>query len=138
MAEVVWSEKLCIGIQQVDDEHQRLVMVLNQLDEAMRTGKGTRVMSEILAQLVTYTQEHFNSEEELMQECEYTNIKLHQAQHRQLVEKVVKFQEKFDKSGKRITREMMEFLPYWLKNHILVDDLEFAKFYLGATAGSRG
>jgi len=25
MAEVAWSEKLCVGIQQVDDEHRQLV-----------------------------------------------------------------------------------------------------------------
>ena len=138
MTEVAWSEKLSVGIQQVDDEHQNLVAVLNQLDEAMRTGKGTRVMSEILAQLIQYTQIHFNSEEELMLECQYPKLKLHQAQHRQLVQKVVKYQQKFEKSGKRITKEMMEFLNYWLTNHILVDDMAFGQFYAGATSKSPG
>jgi hemerythrin len=136
MAEVAWNQKLCVGIQQVDDEHQNLVAVLNQLDEAMRKGKGTRVMSEVLAQLVQYTQIHFDSEEALMLECDYPKLKLHQSQHRQLVEKVVKYQQKFEKSGKRITREMMEFLTYWLTNHILVDDMAFGKYYAGATSGS--
>lgn len=136
MAEVAWSEKLCVGIQQVDDEHQMLVQVLNQLDEAMRTGKGTKVMSEILAQLIMYTQDHFISEEKLMAECDYPKIKLHQSQHRQLVEKVVKLQQKFENSGKRITKEMMEFLTYWLTNHILQDDKTFAAYYNGSTVGS--
>ena len=111
MAEVVWSQELCVGIQQVDDEHQKLVLVLNQLDSAMCAGKGTRVMAEILAQLIIYTQEHFISEEELMAECGYPKMELHQAQHRQLVEKVLKFQTKFEIGGKRITKEMMEFQP---------------------------
>ena len=135
MVEVAWSDDLCVGIQQVDDEHRMLVQVLNQLGEAMRSGKGTKVMSEILAQLIQYTQEHFKSEEKLMVESEYPKTKLHQAQHRQLVEKVVKFQQKFEKSGKRITREMMDFLTYWLKNHILVDDRTFADHYNSAPAG---
>jgi len=136
MAQVAWSEKLCVGIQQVDDEHQKLVQVLNQLDEAMRNGKGTRVMSEILAELILYTQEHFTSEEGLMAESDYPKMKLHKAQHRQLVEKVVKLQQKFEKSGKRITKEMMEFLTYWLTNHILVDDMAFAAHYKSAPVGA--
>ncbi len=134
MMEVTWSDDLCVGIQQVDDEHRMLVQVLNQLGEAMRSGKGTKVMSEILAQLIQYTQEHFTAEEKLMIESEYPNTKLHQAQHRQLVEKVVKLQQKFEKSGKRITREMMDFLTYWLKNHILVDDKAFSEHYNSAPA----
>ena len=71
-----------------------------------------------------------------MVECEYPKIKLHQAQHRQLVEKVVKLQQKFESSGKRITKEMMQFLTYWLTNHILVDDMEFGKYYTGAKVGA--
>jgi len=136
MAQIAWSERLCVGIQEVDDEHQNLVAVLNQLEEAMRTGKGTRVMGEILAKLIDYTQIHFENEEKFMAECEYPKFKLHQAQHRQLVEKVEKFQSKFQKTGKRITKEMMEFLTYWLTNHILVDDMTFAKFYNEAKVGS--
>lgn len=57
-------------------------------------------------------------------------------EHRQLVDKVSRFQVKFEKSGKRITKEMMEFLTYWLTNHILADDKTFAKFYNGSTVGS--
>ncbi len=136
MAEVAWSEDLCVGIQQVDDEHQQLVATLNQLDEAMKSGKGTRVMSEILNQMVQYTQIHFESEEKLMVECDYPKISLHQAQHRQLEGKLIKFQVKFEKSGQRISKDMMVFLTNWLTKHILVDDNAFATFYNEAAVKS--
>ena len=131
MVAVAWSDKLNIGIAKVDEEHQKLVEILNQLDEAMRTGKGSRIMGEILSQLVEYTKFHFASEEELMIEAEYPKLKLHQAQHRQLVEKVEKLNKKFHNSGQRITKETMEFLKYWLTNHILVDDMALGKFVNG-------
>ena len=128
MVAVAWSDKLSVGIPEVDEEHQKLVGIYNQLDEAMRTGKGSRVMGEILTQLIAYTKFHFDSEEGIMLKAEYPKMKLHRSQHRQLVEKVEKFQVKFEKSGLRITREMMEFLRYWLTNHILVDDMAFGQF----------
>lgn len=134
MSVIDWNDKLCIGVAQVDTEHQNLVGILNQLDEAMRKGKGTRIMGEILVQLVDYTKFHFANEENIMAEANYPKLERHKSQHRQLVEKVEKFHQKFTSQGKRITKEMMEFLRYWLTNHILVDDMEFGKFYAGQPA----
>lgn len=136
MAAVVWGQNLCVGIQQIDDEHQNLVAILNQLDAAMKNGKGNRVMTEILSKLLQYTQMHFEAEEKFMVECAYPKTQLHQAQHRQLVEKLVKFQVKFEKNGYRITSDMMDFLTYWLTNHILGDDKTFAQFFNAAKSKS--
>lgn len=71
MSFVEWSEELSVGIPQVDGEHQNLVKCLNLLDEAIKKGKGTRIMGEILSQLVEYTVIHFESEEKLMRDSEY-------------------------------------------------------------------
>lgn len=131
MVAVAWSDDLCIGIPKVDEEHQKLVEILNQLDEASHNGKGSRVMGDILAQLIEYTKFHFASEEEVMLDAEYPKLKLHSAQHRQLVEKVEKLNVKFHNSGQRITKETMDFLKYWLTNHILVDDMAMGKFVNG-------
>jgi len=133
MSAVAWSDKLSVGISQVDTEHQNLVGILNQLDEAMRTGKGTRVMGDILMQLIDYTHIHFENEEKLMAEANFPKLERHKTQHRQLMEKVEKFYQKFTTQGKRITKEMMEFLRYWLTNHILVDDMAFGKHCVGQT-----
>ena len=128
---ITWSDELSIGIPKIDTEHQKLVAILNQLDEAMKTGKGTRVMGDILDQLVEYTQFHFTQEEKQMADADYPDLHLHESQHRQLVEKVVKFQQDFVVSRRRITRDMMAFLKYWLTNHIMVDDKAFGEYYVG-------
>jgi len=127
---ITWSDELSIGIPKIDTEHQKLVAILNQLDEAMKTGKGTRVMDGILTQLVDYTQFHFSLEEKRMADADYPDLHLHECQHRQLVEKAVKFQQDFVVSRRRITRDMMAFLKYWLTNHIMVDDKAFGKYYV--------
>ncbi len=125
---VEWNNSLSIGIPETDNEHMRLVAIFNELDEAMRRGKGSRVMMDILDQLIQYTVTHFQSEEALMEQFEYPKTELHKVQHQQLVDKVSRYRRKFISRRERITREMMEFLKYWLTNHILVDDMEFGKF----------
>jgi len=134
MAAVEWSDALSIGIPQTDEEHRQLVEILNELDDAKRTGKGTRIMGDVLTRLIEYTVSHFESEEQLMEESGYPGFELHRKQHLQLVKKVGRFRDQFYGGGRRITKEMMEFLKYWLTNHILADDMAFGKFHTGRTA----
>ena len=90
-------------------------------------------MNEIIKDLIGYTQEHFATEERLMAEAGYEHLKLHQSQHRQLMQKVERFQFEFNGAGKRITAEMHEFLAYWLVTHILRDDKAYSPVLAGQT-----
>ncbi len=122
MALIDWTNDFETGIVQVDDQHRKLVEIVNKFDEAAKRGKGSRVMNEILTDLLSYTAEHFVDEEKLMEDAEYPKLKQHKSQHRQLLQKVERLQFEFDQQGKRITVEVREFLKYWLINHILKED----------------
>ena len=122
MAAVEWTKDLSIGVPEIDEQHAQLVAILNQLDEAVKTGKGTRIMHEILVQLLAYTEQHFAAEEAWMEEIGYPRLESHRNLHRQLMKKVGRFRVRFEVNGQRITREMHDFLENWLVHHILEDD----------------
>lgn len=128
MALITWNEDMQLGIPSVDAQHQRLVEILNQLDDAKKSGKGSRVMGDLLQKLIDYTVEHFAFEEKLMLACDYPELDLHRTQHKQLVDKVLKFQRQFLNGGQRITKDVMHFLQYWLESHILKEDMAFGDF----------
>lgn len=44
MAFINWSDKLSVGVQQMDMQHKRLVELINELYEAMNSGKGNDVL----------------------------------------------------------------------------------------------
>ncbi len=125
MAQIEWKAEYQTGVPLVDEQHQHLVEIINKFEEALQRGKGSRQMNEILKDLVGYTQEHFAAEERLMLEAEYPQFALHQSQHRQLLQKLERYQFEFNGMGRRITAEMHEFLTYWLITHILRDDKAF-------------
>lgn len=122
MALIDWTEAFKIDGGAIDDQHRQLVEIVNRFDEALHRGKGTRIMGEILNELMGYTQEHFAFEERVMAEVGYPRLKQHQAQHRQLIQKLEKFQFEFAGQGRRVTADLREFLRYWLTSHILKDD----------------
>lgn len=125
MALIDWTDEFTVDNGPIDDQHRNLVEIVNKFDEANRKGKGTRVMAEILDNLMGYTQEHFSFEENIMAESGYAKLKLHKSQHRQLIQKLERFQFDFN-SGKRVTNDMKELLKYWLTSHILKEDKAFA------------
>jgi hemerythrin len=126
MAFIDWNEDYVVDRGPIDEQHRHLVEIVNKLEEANRRAKGSRIMGEIINDLMGYTQEHFSFEEQLMEEVGYPDLKKHQSQHRQLIQKLEKFQFDFSSQGKRITGEMKDFLKYWLTSHILKEDQAYA------------
>ncbi|PIE75869.1 hemerythrin [bacterium DOLJORAL78_65_58] len=125
MAFIDWTEDFVTGVESVDN-HRQLVDIVNKFEEAAKRGKGSRIMGEILNDLIGYTAEHFSHEEKVMEELGYPKLKMHQSQHRQLLQRVERLQFEFHQKHRRITPDVREFLKYWLTNHILKDDKAWA------------
>ncbi len=127
MALIEWTSELSVGIKVLDEQHQNLVEIVNKFDEARRRGKGTKVLHQILNEIIGYTQEHFAFEEKLLEEADYPGRKLHQSQHRQLLQKVERLHFDFTQRGKRITAETGELFNYWISSHILKHDQDYSE-----------
>ena len=136
MAFIEWSQACETGIPEIDDQHRHLVEIVNTFEGAVRKNKATRITQEILRDLIGYTQEHFAFEEKFMAEAGYAGLKSHQALHRQLMQKVERFQYEFGTEGRRISRNLQEFLRYWLMSHIQTEDVAFARETKGAGIGA--
>lgn len=133
MAFIDWTDELATGVGSVDEQHRQLVDIINKFDEAARRGKGSRIMNEILIELIGYTAEHFAHEEQIMAEAGYPQLEKHQSQHRQLLQKVERLQFEFTQQNKRITPDVRDFLKNWLTNHILKDDMAWAAVLMQET-----
>jgi hemerythrin-like metal-binding protein len=127
MALIEWTQELSVGIEPLDQQHQNLVEIINKFNESRRRGKAGKIMNQILNEMIGYTQEHFAFEEKMMEEAGYDGLKLHQSQHRQLLQKLERFQFDFVSKDRRITAEMGDFLDYWLTSHILKHDKEYSQ-----------
>lgn len=136
MALITWNKEFELGIERVDAQHRQLVEIINRFDEGVRSGKGSRIMNDILNDLIGYSQEHFADEERFLAEAGYSDLPRHQAQHRQLLQKVERFQFDFNEAGRRVTNGMQEFLRYWLTQHILISDMEFKHELAGEGEGA--
>jgi hemerythrin-like metal-binding protein len=124
-----WTPKLEISIKSIDEQHKKLVEMINHLHRAMKMKLGSKEAGQILNDLAEYTVYHFGYEEKLFEKHEYPEYEEHKKIHVNLVAKVMEFQEEF-KSGKAaLSIDLMDFLTDWLKNHIMVTDVQYVPFF---------
>jgi hemerythrin-like metal-binding protein len=125
---ISWSDKLSVSVGSIDGQHQQLVKMLNDLNNAMGSGAADSIMGEILDGLISYTATHFKHEESLMQTHKYPKFAEHKKLHDDFVAKVVDTQKKFNEGQARVTIEVMMFLKNWLTTHIQRTDKELGDF----------
>ena len=88
-------------------------------------------MEDILNRLNDYTQFHFSTEESMMNETDYPERFIHQAEHVKLTQQVEKYAADLHEGKILFSMEILGFLREWLNTHILKTDKKFGKFLLG-------
>ena len=129
MSDIIWSEKLSVGIGDIDNQHKKLVDMLNGLESAYEKKLDTKTQGETIKELLTYTLEHFSLEEVLMNKYEYPDKENHIKEHESFHKKVLDFYNAFMRDSATLSEDIIKFLQNWIVNHILVTDHKYIDFF---------
>lgn len=123
---MTWTEKLSVGVGVLDDDHKRLVAMVNELYDAMQAGHGKETLGRILNDLVHYTKVHFAREEKFFAETSYPAIAVHKQEHDALTQQVLDVQQKYMAGASAaLSIDVLRFLKTWLVNHIQGSDQKY-------------
>jgi methyl-accepting chemotaxis protein len=111
---------MATGFDSVDDQHQELIEMVNNLDVACRRGEGRERLAEMVNFLADYAQRHFSHEEALMAEHQCPAAGKNKVAHRQFLIAFSALKEKMDKNGATtsLVLELKTLATSWLKQHI--------------------
>jgi len=121
-----WDNKFVSGNKIVDNDHKKLVGLINELYTEMSSGDGKNIVDNIISQLADYSEYHFKNEEKLMRDIAYPHFEKHKAQHKTFAKKVASFVKKTKKDS--ISIEVASFLKEWMTNHILSADKDLVNY----------
>ena len=130
MKDLVLDSTLIIGIDEIDDDHGKLINLFNILNHSVTEGAATEYVEAVLEELINCTVWHFSHEERLMLKYGYDAYEEHKADHQDLIDGVKELQQKFLQTGKLDKKEHLEFLERWLTEHILVDDIRLGSYLI--------
>ncbi len=133
-----WDDNFDTGLATVDEQHRKLVWLLNQLASNVAFGANAAKLNEIFDELLDYTVYHFQAEEAIWRQYmpdDRSEIE-HRAVHASFVATVLRLKaEQNHKPLAQIAEEALEFLVRWLASHILETDRLMAHVVLGLQSG---
>lgn len=133
MTRFFWIPDYSVKNDYLDAQHQQIIDLINRakvLDEKHKNGEEIDIMrlTEIIQELIHYTETHFTDEEKMLSDCNYPNLKRHKEIHQHLVNELLNLEKKMTEIGLAILPVLLEFLTLWLKRHILDVDHKYIPF----------
>ena len=132
---------MSVKIPEIDEQHKRLVNILNQLHDAMAKRTGQQALNTLFNELIEYTVTHFQTEEKYMRGTFFPGFIQHKRQHDELTIQATSLKTRFERGEMCITLQLMDFLKGWLVNHIQGTDKQYVDHFIkagvGQTAGAK-
>ena len=122
---ITWKEFYSVGCRELDDQHKRVLGIINDLYAALQSGREREEIKGLLDRLVQYTMDHFQREEELMEERGYPEVAQHKTIHVQMTQKTIDLRKCF---GAVSGQDLLVFLKEWWVNHICGVDKQYSPY----------
>lgn len=139
---ISWSKDYSIGVEQLDNQHKKLIFLINRLEvltmyDPIHTDFRNR-LDNIMAELINYTILHFSTEEVLMDMFDYEDSVEHKRTHAHFIDMIKVEQEKLNllieqKDWVEVSKELeiiLKYLQNWLLTHILKSDKKYTDFFI--------
>lgn len=123
---IQWNDNYTVKVSELDEQHKKLIKMINELSEAMTQGKGKEIIKPILQGLVSYTRVHFQNEEKYFQQFNYSDSSQHISQHQAFIQKINEFQNDYNNGNIGLSIKVMNFLSDWLIKHIQGTDKQYS------------
>lgn len=124
MAYLEWSADLNTGISVSDDQHRRIVAMINPLDGAQREGSRAKVGA-VIDELIDYTVSHFAFEESMLEDAGDVFSKAKRV-HALFIKRVEDHRLRFV-NGEEVAEELKGLLGRWLFSQIRSDDRNYVE-----------
>jgi hemerythrin len=130
--ELIWDKALSVEVDEIDEDHRRLVQLFNILGRAVTDGDSANYIKAVLDELISCTVWHFKHEERLMLRYGYEEFETHKCEHDELIETALELQGKILQQGSQVSDDDIQFLEHWLTGHILAADMKLGAFLVDA------
>jgi hemerythrin-like metal-binding protein len=133
-----WNDNLETGIALIDEQHKKLVDLLNLLVRQIATQADAMELDAVFSELKDYVQYHFSCEEEIWKDYFEGDTwqKWHIQTHADFIAEVHKIESHVSDQAKDETLlEIVRTLTHWLARHILDSDKRMAKVVLALPTG---
>lgn len=126
---LIWDKSYSVGIQEIDSQHQQFLGIMNNLYRAAESVQPRKKIGEILTEVVSYADLHFQTEERYFDLFNYSGSAQHKELHREMKEKLLTLQKEHALGEKDVTTAFVDFLEDWLVDHLATQDQKYVQCF---------
>jgi hemerythrin len=123
-----WDKSYELGMPELDEHHRKLVELLNKTYDLILYSTNKDEIQAILAELIKYTEYHFEAEERMMKEAGFPGLKTQVTDHDTFKKQLAGLRRDYLSGAPKVNTDIVLFLWDWLKNHIIKGDKAFEAF----------
>jgi len=128
LKKITFWEELSIGNPDVDEDHQSLLEIYNELVDLVQINQSRENFARILSMMTDYSLIHFRKEEKYMKNLSYPELNEHKKNHNSYIYTVSMYNTQLLDTNPPDPIEIVKFLKTWWTNHILQLDLQYENF----------
>lgn len=124
-----WNSRLETGIKEIDEQHKGLFEQIDRLELAIYKGSAIEELKSIIEYLNVYINEHLETEEKLLRDCNFLDFEKHFEQHEEFRSLVAELLNRYKKGADSyLALDVDKQLRKWWENHILKMDMAYVPY----------
>ncbi len=128
MKNLVWENSLSVDVDEIDEDHRRLIELFNLVNQAVEEAQSVEYVRILIEELLSCTEWHFRHEERLMFQYSYEGLQAHREEHQELMSSIWAFLKRVIEEEGKLSNEELEHLENWLVGHILGADMDLGSY----------
>ena len=124
-----WFPELETGHPEIDEDHKKLVELINLVSDAIEANDGDRC-KKMFASFVEFAEDHFRREEVILKKIGFPKIDHHIEYHNKLLVDAHKTRDRCESAEGGLLKECFNELVGFLVDDILKGDIEFIPYMM--------
>ncbi|MDR3684546.1 MAG: bacteriohemerythrin [Geothrix sp.] len=130
MKKILWDKSFSVGVEVLDQQHKQIVEIINRLIDEPKEGFGPDEVARILDDLAKFVHYHFQTEEQLLADHGYEDLRTQQAEHKEFRVELADLCMGSMRNHTIVPINALLYLKEWWVDHILVKDMKYRPFLM--------
>lgn len=124
---VKFSNEENIEVKDLDDQHKKIALIINDLHHSIAQD-NKELVRHLLNNFVDTSKKHFDTEENYMKKYNFLHFYSHKLEHDRFLDKIKKFRDDWEAGDEQVNLVFLNSCKKWFFNHIEMNDRKTGKF----------
>lgn len=126
---IEFTDKMRTNITEMDEQHQKIVNLINDIFEAYNSKKSKKTFKENLRMFTDYIAWHFNNEENYFKKFNFEHAQVHIKSHEDFISNTNNFIDAYNQGKESSPEQWFAMVQSWIRDHFIKMDHLYTELF---------